>query len=251
MSHSFGILYYYSGTIISTDHEFTCSRANNEFLNISTMHVSLIELSRMLYEQIGWNSSVCEVEIIWKMQNGGRYVDVPIGSDKTLSSMFGFAIANRSQMVELYLTNRPREGNKTVIECTVGPSDLGGNARELMSVQKIINREPRLGMTSAPYCCGEIEVSDEEDDRNVDKVEEDEPIIQFMTHPAPKFEDVSREAQATCSDWSCSHSLLGISDDELQVGQQFRDKSQYITAVKRWHIKNGLQFKVHRQLKLV
>ena len=124
--------------------------------------------------------------------------------------MFGFAIANGSQMVELYLTSRPRGGNETGIEWIAGPSGLGGNANELMSIQEIVNREPRLGMTSAPYCCGEIEVSDEEDDRNIDRVEEDEPIIQFMTPLAPEFEDVSREAQATCNDWACSLRLSGI-----------------------------------------
>ena len=121
-----------------------------------------------------------------------------------------------------------------------------------MSVQEIINREPRLGMTSAPYCCGEIEVSDEEDDRNIDRVEEDEedePIIQFMTPFALEFKDVSREAQATCNDWACSRRLSSVSDDDLQVGQQFRDKSQCITAIKWWHIKNELQYKVHRSTK--
>ena len=166
------------------------------------------------------------------MQSGKRYVGVPIGSNETVSSIFGFAIANGSQMVELYLTSRPRGGNQTSIEWIVGPSSLGGNARELMSVQEIINREPRLGMTSAPYCCGEIEVSDEEDDRNINRVEEDEPIIKFMTPPTPKFEDVGRETQVTCNDWACSRRLSIILDDDLQVGQQFRDKSQCITAIK-------------------
>ena len=131
------------------------------------------------------------------MQNGGRYVGVPIGSDETVSSMFGFAIAKRSQMVELYLTSRPRGGNETVIELIADPFSLGDNASKLMSVREIINSESRLGMTSAPYCCEKIEVSDEEDDNNIDRVEEDEPIIQIMTPPALEFEDVSREAQAT------------------------------------------------------
>ncbi|GFY91240.1 hypothetical protein Acr_07g0014360 [Actinidia rufa] len=177
------------------------------------------------------------------MQNGGRYVGVPIGSDETVSSMFGFAIANGSQMVEMYLTSRLRGGNETGIEWTADPSSLGGNTRELILVQEIINREPLLGMTSAPYCCGEIEVSDEEDDCNINRVEEDEPIIQFMTSPTPEFEDVGREAQATCNDWACNHRLSSISDDDLQIGQQFRDKSQCIIVVKRWHIKNELRNK--------
>ena len=77
------------------------------------------------------------------MQNGGRYVGVPIGSDETVSSMFGFAIANGSQMVELYLNSRPRRGNQTSIEWITGPSGLGGNARKLILVQEIINRESR------------------------------------------------------------------------------------------------------------
>ena len=50
------------------------------------------------------------------MQNSGCYVGVSISSDETLSSMFGFAIVNGSQMVELYLTNRPRGGNEIGIE---------------------------------------------------------------------------------------------------------------------------------------
>lgn len=100
------------------------------------------------------------------MQNGGRYVGVPIGSDKTLSSMFGFSIAHGSQMIELYLTSRRRRGNETVIDCTIGPSGLGGTARELMLVEEIVNRKPRLGIASTSYCCEEIEVSYKEDDRN-------------------------------------------------------------------------------------
>ncbi|GFZ19597.1 hypothetical protein Acr_28g0003020 [Actinidia rufa] len=155
------------------------------------------------------------------MQNGGHYVSVSIGSDETVSSIFGFAIANGSQMVELYLTSKPRGGNETGIEWTTGPSGLDGNARGLMSVQEIVNKEPRMGMTSAPYCCGEIKVRDEEDDRNIDRVKEDEedteyePIIQFKTPPALEFEDVSRKAQATCNDWACSRRLSGISNDNL------------------------------------
>ena len=73
-------------------------------------------------------------------------------------------------------------------------------------------------MTSAPYGCGEIEVSDEEDDCNIDRVEEDkedEPIIQFMTPLAPEFGDVSREAQATRNDWAFNRRLFVISDDDL------------------------------------
>ena len=70
------------------------------------------------------------------MQNSGRYVGVPIGSDETVNPIFGFTIANGSQMVELYLTSRPRGGNKSGIKWTVGPSSLSGNARKLMSVQK-------------------------------------------------------------------------------------------------------------------
>ena len=53
-----------------------------------------------------------------------------------------------------------------------------------------------------------------------------------MTPPAFEFEDVSREAQATCNDWASVTGFSGISDDNLQVGQQFRDKSRCITAVK-------------------
>ena len=117
------------------------------------------------------------------------------------------------------MTSRPRGGNKTVIECTAGPFGLGGKANELMSIQEIVHREPRLGMTSAPYYCGEIEVSDEENDLNVDIVEENESIVQFMTLLALEFEDVSRETQATCLDWSSSRRLSSISNDDLQVGQ--------------------------------
>ena len=94
--YNFKILCYYGGTIVNTDHEFTYSGGSNEFLNISTIHVSLTELSKMLFERIDWNSSTCEVEITWKMQNGRSYVGVLIDNDKTLSSMFVFAIANGS-----------------------------------------------------------------------------------------------------------------------------------------------------------
>ena len=153
------------------------------------------------------------------MQNGGRYVGVSIGSDETVSSMFGFAIANGSQMVEMYLNSRLRRGNQTSIEWTAGPSSLGGNVRELMSIQEIINKEPRLDMTFAPYYCEEIKVSDEQDDRNIDRVEEDESIIQFMTHPSPNLRML---AQATYNDWPCSCRLFVISDDDLQVGRRFR-----------------------------
>ena len=62
------------------------------------------------------------------MKNSRCYVDV--SSDKNVSSMFGSAIANGLQMVELYLTSRSRRENQTSIEWTASPSDLGGNTKE-------------------------------------------------------------------------------------------------------------------------
>ena len=46
----------------------------------------------------------------------------PLGSDEIVSSIFGFAIANGLQMVELYLTSKPIKENQTSIEWTTGPS---------------------------------------------------------------------------------------------------------------------------------
>ena len=53
-----------------------------------------------------------KVEITWRMLQTGvsqaRYFSVPIYSNEIMNSMFGFAMINEINMVELYLNNRSR-----------------------------------------------------------------------------------------------------------------------------------------------
>jgi len=52
-----------------------------------------------------------------------RYVGVPICSDGSVNSMFGFAKINEINMLKLYLNSRPRRGNSSSMELTRFPSN--------------------------------------------------------------------------------------------------------------------------------
>jgi hypothetical protein len=52
-----------------------------------------------------------------------RYVGVPIYSDGSVNSMFGFARINEINMLKLYLNSRPRRGNSYSMELTRFPSN--------------------------------------------------------------------------------------------------------------------------------
>jgi len=58
----------------------------------------------------------------------------------------------------------------TQVSQIVGPSRLGGNVSRQVSVQEIINIEPLLGMTFAPYCYGGSEPSNNEDEHHINRV---------------------------------------------------------------------------------
>ena len=124
--------------------------------------------------------------------------------------------------------------------------------------------ESQLGMTSTSYWYEESKPSDDKDDHHIDKVEveegdekdsEDEdvelvePVNQYMASPALEFEVANRNDQHLCNDQVNIHRDSVLLVDELEVGKKIRDKSECIIAVKQWHIKNSLQFKVHHLTK--
>lgn len=67
-----------------------------------------------------------------------------------------------------------------------------------------------------------------------------------MTPLAPEFDIMSGHDQYRCSDQINSHSDLGLSVDELKIGQKFKNKFERITVVKCWYINNSSQYKVSR-----
>jgi hypothetical protein len=166
-----------------------------------------------------------------------RYFDVPISSDGSLNSLFGFT---RINMLKLNLNSRPRREKSFSIELIRLPSNswkttqasratdlsrLGGNASRQISVQKIIHIKSQLCMTSTSYCYRKCESSDDEDNRHINRVgvkEEDvedgngrdaeliEIINHYMTPPTLRFEVMSAGDHYRCNDWanSCRHSGL-------------------------------------------
>jgi hypothetical protein len=97
MSCTIGILSLYGGTIINTENDITYNRGSNESLT-TTLDMSLNEISKILYDRLGWNAPKIKVEITWRMMqirvSSIHYVGVPIYSNGNLNSMFGFASIN-------------------------------------------------------------------------------------------------------------------------------------------------------------
>jgi len=87
------ILCFYDDTIANTNNDITYNRGSNEFL-IATLDISLNKLFWMLLDRLGWKIFEIKVKITWRMMQNGfsvtRYVDVPICSDESVNSMFGF-----------------------------------------------------------------------------------------------------------------------------------------------------------------
>jgi len=75
------------------------------------------------------------------------------------------------------------------------------------------------------------------------------PLNQLMTPSTLEFEVVNGHDQYQCNDWVMIYRHSGLSGDELNVGQTFRDKSECIIIVKWWHIKNSMHYKVHHSTK--
>jgi hypothetical protein len=94
-----------------------------------------------------------EVEITWRMLqidvSQAHYVSVPICSNESVYSMFGFVRNNEINMLDLYLNSRPRRENSYSMELTwvlsnshrfiqtsrtTSPSMLGGNASRQISM---------------------------------------------------------------------------------------------------------------------
>jgi hypothetical protein len=149
----------FNGSI--SDNGITYNRKNHEFL-IVTSDMFLNKLSKMLCDRFGWDMFEIEVEITSKMLQTGatqtHYVVVPICSDKSVNSMFGFARINKINMPELYLNSRHRRRNSFSIELTrfsinfqrtthasqtVGLSKLGDNANWQVLMQEIVIRNVR------------------------------------------------------------------------------------------------------------
>jgi hypothetical protein len=54
MSNNLGILCFHGSSIVNTDNDITYNEGSHEFL-IATLDMSINELSRILYDQLGWN----------------------------------------------------------------------------------------------------------------------------------------------------------------------------------------------------
>lgn len=91
------------------------------------------------------------------------YFDVPIYSNKSVNSMFGFSRINEINMLELYLNSGLRRENSSSrklarfpssshrsIQASRAddPSKLSDNHCRQVSVLEIVNMRPQLGMTS-------------------------------------------------------------------------------------------------------
>jgi hypothetical protein len=105
------ILCFHDGIVINTGNGITYNRGIYEFLTV-TLNISLKELSRMLYDRPRWNIFEIEVEITWRMLqtrvSQARYVGVPIYSDESVNSMFGFVKINGIDMLELLSKKRQK-----------------------------------------------------------------------------------------------------------------------------------------------
>jgi hypothetical protein len=101
MSSIILILCLYGGTIINNNNGNTYNGESIEFL-IAILDMSLINLSRILYDWLGWNMS----EITWRMLqirvNQALYVGVPIYSDESVNLIFEFARITEINILELY-----------------------------------------------------------------------------------------------------------------------------------------------------
>jgi hypothetical protein len=152
MSDNLEILCLHSGIIINTDNDITYNRESYEFIT-ATLNMSLNELSKMLYDRLGWNVFETEVEITWRMLqidvSQAHYVGVPICSNESVNSMFGFVRNNEINMLDLYLNSRLKRENSYSMELTwilsnshrftqtsrtTSPSMLGGNASRQISM---------------------------------------------------------------------------------------------------------------------
>ena len=109
MSTNLGILYFQYGIIVNTYNSITYNGGSHEFL---TATLDIYDIFRMLCARLDWNMFEIKVEITWRMLQTGVsqacYFGVPICSNKSVNSMFGFAMINEINMLELYLNNRSR-----------------------------------------------------------------------------------------------------------------------------------------------
>jgi len=111
MYDNLGILCFHDGIVINTGNGITYNGGIYEFLTV-TLNISLKELSRMLYDRPRWNIFEIEVGITWRMLqtrvSQARYVGVPIYSDESVNSMFGFVKINGINMLELLSKKRQK-----------------------------------------------------------------------------------------------------------------------------------------------
>jgi hypothetical protein len=117
MSSIMGILYYYSGKIIDNNNGIIYHEGSTKLCNLR-LNSSLIMI-------IGWNLVKFYVDITWRMLGVGhltRYVGVPITSNMSFNAMDRLIIVNRLQILELYLSRKPKVGNSSSLELIRVPS---------------------------------------------------------------------------------------------------------------------------------
>jgi len=157
-----------------------------------------------------------------------HYVGVLITSDMSFNTMVGLIIINGLQILELFLSRKPKVENSSNLELTrvlsynqrtsklshaVGPCKTISDAMNLTSVQEMVYMKPWLDMVITPYCYDEVEPSDQKDNFHVNDIVEDdeqgEPINQTIRPLFPKFKYVSGSAHMSHMN-SCLNTKLRV-----------------------------------------
>jgi hypothetical protein len=157
-----------------------------------------------------------------------HYVGVLITSDMSFNTMVGLIIINGLQILELFLSIKPKVENSSNLELTrvlsynqrtsklshaVGPCKTISDAMNQTSVQEMVYMEPWVDMVITPYCYDEVEPSDQKDNFHVNDIVEDdeqgEPINQTIRPLFPKFKYVSGSAHMSHMN-SCLNTKLRV-----------------------------------------
>jgi hypothetical protein len=127
MSSIILILCLYGGTIINNNNGNTYNGESIEFL-IAILDMSLINLSRILYDWLGWNMLDIKVKITWRMRqirvSLSCYVGIPIHNGWSVNSIFGFASISGMNMQKFYFNNTHIRGKSSSMELTRVPNNI-------------------------------------------------------------------------------------------------------------------------------
>ena len=117
------ILYFHDSMIVNTHNYITYNRGSHEYLT-TTLYIK--QVPKRIIKNVMWSTCLQyvwnKVEITLRMfqirVSQARYVGIPICSDRSVNSMFGFARINGINMLELYLNSRHRRESSSSMELT-------------------------------------------------------------------------------------------------------------------------------------